>query len=251
MDRIDPVWTPTELADPHTVTDKARRVRAMFTAIAPRYDLNNRLHSMGRDQAWRRAAVRMAQADPGDTVLDVACGTGDLALAFSRQGVARVLGVDFTYDMLTVAKGKPPAAGRAIPRYQAGDAMRLPIADQRVDVVSIAFGIRNVADPAAAIGEFFRVLRPGGRLVILEFSEPKNAAFRRLYHFYFRHLMPRTAALVARDRSGAYKYLPQSVSKFIGPDAMAAMLRNVGFAETVSQPLTMGIARLYRGVKPA
>lgn len=250
MYRSDSVWTPTELADPHAVADKARRVRAMFAAIAPKYDLNNRLHSMGRDQAWRRAAVKLADVRPGDTVLDVACGTGDLALAFSRAGVARVLGVDFTYDMLAIAKNKPPAAGNTVPGYQAGDAMRLPIADQSVDVVSIAFGIRNVVNPALAIGEFSRVLRPGGRLVILEFSQPNNTGFRRIYHFYFKYLMPRTAALVARDRSGAYKYLPQSVSKFIDRDEMVAILGDAGFIDATMRPLTMGIAVLYRGIKP-
>ena len=250
MSRSDPVWTPTQLANPHAVLDKAQRVRAMFAAIAPKYDLNNRLHSMGRDQAWRRAAVKLAGVCPGDTVLDVACGTGDLALAFSHAGVGRVLGVDFTYDMLSVAKDKSPAAGSAMPGYQAGDAMQLPIADESVDVVSIAFGIRNVVDPARAIGEFFRVLRPGGRLVILEFSQPNNAAFRRVYHFYFKHVMPRTAAMVARDRSGAYKYLPQSVSKFIDRDEMVAILRSVGFVDATMRPLTLGIAVLYRGVKP-
>jgi len=222
----------------------------MFAAIAPTYDLNNRLHSMGRDQAWRRRAVRLAQVCAGDVVLDVACGTGDLALAFSASSAARVLGVDFTYGMLTQAKRKTPPAGRVIPVYQAGDAMRLPIADQSVDVVSIAFGIRNVVDPARAIREFYRVLRPGGRLLILEFSQPANPLVRGVYNLYFKHIMPRTAALIAGDRSGAYKYLPRSVSTFLDRRAVVELLEASGFTQTTLWPFTLGIAVIYRGLKP-
>ncbi len=275
------VWSQDNLANPHAVADKAQRVRRMFAAIAPSYDLNNRLHSLGRDQAWRRAAVRMAEVKPTDVVLDVACGTGDLSLAFADAGAARVIGVDFTFEMLPIARAKsqgpraksegPRAKGQGPsnlpstlgprpsalhprpstlgPAYHAGDAMRLPLADASVDVVSIAFGIRNVADPAAALREFHRVLRPGGRLVILEFGLPTSALLRRLYLFYFRHILPRTAALIARDRTGAYKYLPQSVSTFIDRAAMLDIMGRSGFAESIAKPLTFGVALVYRGVK--
>lgn len=244
-------WTNQELAHPHAVLDKAQRVKSMFSAIAPRYDLNNRIHSLGRDQAWRRLAANTACARSGDVVLDVACGTGDLALAFAKGPARRVLAVDFTFNMLVEAQRKRPTAQAAVdPSYQVGDALRLPVASESVDVVSIAFGIRNVTDPVRAIGEFYRVLRPGGRLVILEFSEPTQGWIRALYHFYFKHVMPHTASLIARDRSGAYKYLPRSVSTFLDRQAMTRAMTDKGFEDTQLRPLTFGIAVLYRGVKP-
>ena len=251
-----PVWTNGNLANPHEVTDKAQRVQSMFSAIAPSYDLNNRLHSMWRDQAWRRAAVKAADVKSDDVVLDVACGTGDLSLAFASHktaqggGCSRVIGVDFTYDMLTIANQKNDNTDfQCVPTYQTGDAMHLPIADQRVDVVSIAFGIRNVSNPQLAIAEFNRVLRPGGRVIILEFSLPRNALMRGLYNFYFKHIMPRTATLISGDRSGAYKYLPKSVNTFIEREQMTGMLKEVGFTDVTVKTLTFGIAVIYRGVK--
>lgn len=272
MNPETPAWSQDDLKNnPHAAADKARRVQQMFSAIAPSYDLNNRLHSMGRDQAWRRAAVKMAQIKPGDVVLDVACGTGDLSMAFRQAGAARVIGVDFTYEMLAVAERKAAGVGDRVPgveasdnstdnrdvsaspkpalTYHTGDAMRLPIADASVDVVSIAFGIRNVAQPQRAIAEFFRVLRPGGRLIILEFSLPTNPVLRGLYNFYFKHIMPRTATLIARDKSGAYKYLPRSVNTFINRETLTTMMREAGFIEPAQKAVTFGIAVIYRGIK--
>ncbi len=246
-----PAWTEQHLADPHAVADKARRVEQMFAAIAPSYDLNNRLHSLGRDQAWRAAAVKMANVRAGDIVLDVACGTGDLAMAFARGQAGQVIGIDFTVNMLTLAQRKRVESGRLRLSYHAGDAMRLPIADASVDVVSIAFGIRNVVDPVVANREFHRVLRPGGRLVVLEFGFPRNPVLCGLYTFYFKHILPRTATWIARDRTGAYKYLPRSVQTFHDQSAMVALLDQAGFVETAIRPLTLGIAVVYRGVKPA
>ena len=264
----DPAWTQDDLKnDPHAAADKARRVQQMFSAIAPSYDLNNRLHSMGRDQAWRRAAVKMAQVKLGNVVLDVACGTGDLSGAFAETEALRVIGIDFTYEMLEMTRKKfdihafPPAPERKTNdqgfiaetqrlSFHTGDAMRLPIADASVDVVSIAFGIRNVAQPQRAIAEFYRVLRPGGRLIILEFSLPTNPVLRGLYNFYFKHIMPRTATLIARDKSGAYKYLPRSVNTFINRETLTAMMREAGFTEPAQKAVTFGIAVIYRGIKP-
>jgi demethylmenaquinone methyltransferase/2-methoxy-6-polyprenyl-1,4-benzoquinol methylase len=246
----DRVWTSESLQTPHDQADKAARVAKMFSAIARSYDLNNRVHSLWRDQSWRRAAAAAAAVQPGQIVLDVACGTGDLAMAFAAGNAEAVIGIDFVFDMLKIAQEKRAGLEHP-PRYHGGDAMRLPIAATSVDVVSIAFGIRNVADPALAAREFFRVMRPGGRVIILEFSEPSNPILRRLYQFYFRHIMSRTASLIARDRSGAYRYLPRSVDTFLDRPKMIAMLEATGFVEVTAKPLTVGIAVIYRGVKPA
>ncbi len=252
---VNQAWTNRELADPHQVTDKAQRVRAMFSAIAPSYDLNNRLHSLWRDQAWRRAAVKMAQVRPGDRLLDVACGTGDLTLAFARRlrrlaplMPGQITGLDFTLAMLPLAQRKQPASMPI--GWINGDAMALPVRDGSVDVVSIAFGIRNVASPARAMQEFFRVLRPGGRLVILEFSVPRNPVLRWLNHVYCGRVMPRTATLIARDRSGAYRYLPRSVDTFFDPPTMLRLMHEAGGDRGVHRSLTLGMTGVYVATKP-
>ncbi len=227
----------------------------MFAAIARRYDLNNRLHSLGRDQAWRRRAVRMAQVKQTDAVLDVACGTGDLAEAFASGAgdvsPASVVGLDFTKPMIEIAQEKAQrlkrCSGVPTPRYMVGDAMDLPFESKSFDIVSIAFGIRNVQDPKQVLREFFRVLRPRGRVVILEFSEPRNPAFRWLSRLYCRKIMPRTASLLAGDRSGAYFYLPQSVSTFLDREALIQMMQEAGFTRIEQKPMTWGISVGYVG----
>jgi demethylmenaquinone methyltransferase / 2-methoxy-6-polyprenyl-1,4-benzoquinol methylase len=244
-------WSASDLsANPHLAGDKAARVERMFACIAKRYDLNNRLHSFWRDQAWRKAAVRMAGAQPSDDVLDVACGTGDLTEAFRRAGVRSVTGLDFTQEMLDIAERKS-ARGmrRPLPLYVRGDAMSLPFADRSFDVVSIAFGIRNVERPEAALAEFHRVLRPGGRLVILEFSEPRNPLLRLLNRLYTCRLMPWTATLISGDRSGAYRYLPRSVATFLTPAMLAQAVDDSGFVEIVAAPLTFGVCTITRALK--
>jgi demethylmenaquinone methyltransferase / 2-methoxy-6-polyprenyl-1,4-benzoquinol methylase len=271
------VWNDALLANPHEVADKQTRVRRMFAAIAGSYDLNNRLHSLWLDQYWRRRAVKLAELKPADSVLDVACGTGDLTLQFAYElgmqnakcktqnaecgmqnaECGRVVGLDYTFEMLPIANRKfqisnfkfqisdiPPIS------WINGDAMRLPLPDACVDVVSIAFGIRNVADPRLAMREFHRVLRPGGRVIILEFSLPKNPVLRGLYNFYFRRILPVTATLISRDRTGAYKYLPESVNTFIGREQMLEMLGQAGFVDAAQFPLTCGVCVCYRGVRP-
>lgn len=247
-------WTSADLStSPHDRDDKPQRVQAMFAAIARSYDLNNRVHALGRDQAWRRAAVRTAGVTPTDAVLDVACGTGDLTAAFARAPVARVLGVDFTPEMLEMARLKldrlPPDIAAQI-EYQSGDAQALDLPDASFDVVSIAFGIRNVQDPAAALGEFFRVLRPGGRLVILEFAEPTLAPVRWFNRFYCGWVMPRTASFIARDRSGAYRYLPRSVASFMSRGELCQAMEAAGFEGITSRAMSLGICVCYRGQRP-
>jgi demethylmenaquinone methyltransferase/2-methoxy-6-polyprenyl-1,4-benzoquinol methylase len=245
-------WTAADLADPHQDAAKAEKVRGMFGAIARSYDLNNRLHSLWRDQAWRRYAVRMAGVRPTDEVVDVACGTGDLSEAFAKAGAARVLGIDFTQGMLDIAEQRRRrlAVARNPGRisYRLGDAQELPIPDGSADIVSIAFGIRNVADPARAVREFRRVLRPGGRLVVLEFGTPRWALMRWLNALYCKRLMPITATLISGDKTGAYKYLPASVQTFMSTEEFTALLQRSGFTDVTAAPLTGGICTFYRGV---
>lgn len=224
----------------------------MFGAIASSYDMNNRVHSLWRDQAWRRAAVRAAQVEPGQDVLDVACGTGDLTQALARRTrAATVTGLDFTRAMLDVAERKKSASPSFSGiRYVEGDAMALPFADASFDALTIAFGIRNVQEPARALAEFFRVLRPGGRLVILEFHRPRNPIVRAFNTFYAGKVMPWSATLLSRDRSGAYRYLPKSVGSFMDAEQLRAEVERAGFGVATVRPLTMGICWLHRAVKP-
>lgn len=248
-----PAWRGEELENPHARADKAEKVRRMFAAIARSYDLNNRLHAMGLDVWWRRAAVRAAGVRPGDEVLDVACGTGDLTQAFAALSpAARVIGVDFTEPMLELARVKrrrlEPGVSPRI-EYRWADAQALPFEAGSFDVVSIAFGLRNVQSPEAALGEFARVLRPGGRLVILEFSTPRWAAVRWFNGVYAGRVMPVTATLISGDRSGAYRYLPRSVRTFAGREELSAMVRAAGFSGPVVRELSLGIAGVWAAVR--
>lgn len=248
-------WSDAELAtNPHAHAEKAGKVRGMFGAIASHYDLNNRLHSFGRDQAWRRYAVRRADVKATDRVLDVACGTGDLTKAFSdaleRMGRKKegaefpVVGLDFTPQMLDVAREKKATA---LTEYIEGDAMALPFEDGSFDVVSIAFGIRNVSRPEVALAEFRRVLRPGGRLIVLEFGKPGFAPIRWGNDLYCNVIMPRTATLISGDKSGAYKYLPRSVETFLSREEMIERIAGAGFGSVEAKGLTFGVCVCYRG----
>jgi demethylmenaquinone methyltransferase/2-methoxy-6-polyprenyl-1,4-benzoquinol methylase len=243
-------WSPDDLQrSPHDHEQKAEKVRAMFAAISRRYDLNNRLHSFGRDQAWRRAAVRAASIEVGDRVLDVACGTGDLTLLLAKATPAtEVVGGDFTPQMLDVARRRNRHDKI---RYVHADAMDLPFEDRSFDALTIAFGIRNVADPAAALREFRRVLKPGGRLVILEFATPKSKIVRTLNAWYTKTIMPVTAGLIARDRTGAYRYLPRSIETFLQPEAMRKALEDGGFRSVSARPMTLGVCVCYRALRDA
>ena len=251
----EPAWNDSELDSLHANADKHDKVQAMFNAIARSYDLNNRVHSLWRDEAWRKRAVLDAQVQPGETVLDCACGTGDLTQAFAKRTQAsKVIGSDFTPGMLEIAEHKRGKLHKAITErieYTQADAQDLPFESESFDVVSIAFGIRNVQAPEKAIAEFFRVLRPGGRLMILEFGQPSFGPMRWFNDFYCGSIMPRTATWISRDTSGAYKYLPKSVASFKTREQMHTMVADAGFTDISSKPMTLGICNLSRAIKPA
>ena len=232
------------------MTDLAKapaRIAGMFDAIAGRYDFLNHLLSAGIDRGWRRRAIRSLQLTGRERVLDLCTGTGDLAIAAARAHppAARVIGIDFAAGMLRIAKNKVASQGlNGRATVLRGDATRIPIATASVDAVTVAFGIRNVVDVAAACSEMSRVLKPGGRIAILEFSVPTLPAFRHAYLWYMRHVMPRVGRAVSRH-DGAYSYLQASIDAFITPEEFVTILRQCGFAEIDPVPLTFGCVFLY------
>ena len=225
----------------------------MFGRIAGRYDLLNRVLSCGIDQAWRRATVRAARERlggelAGRTVVDACCGTGDLSLAFAREG-ARVVGVDFTPEMLerAVVKGARQPAPIV---FANGDALGLPVPDDSADVASVAFGIRNVADRVAGFAELARVVRPGGCVLVLEFTTPPGPVLGRLYRLYFTRILPTVGRLVSGD-GDAYSYLPRTVLAWPDPDELLAEMEGVGLVDGGYRLLTRGIACLHWARVPA
>jgi demethylmenaquinone methyltransferase/2-methoxy-6-polyprenyl-1,4-benzoquinol methylase len=229
--------------------EHARRVRAMFAGIAGRYDLLNHLLSGNVDKSWRRVVARTLQPSlvEGARVLDVACGTGDLSLVLASAGAGQVVGLDFCRPMLEIAQRKAETDSRAIPFIE-GDALSLPFADETFDVVTIAFGLRNLAGVSDGLRELRRILRPGGRVAVLEFSSPVLPGFRALFRFYFTRVLPRLGGLVSGAR-GAYEYLPDSVSRFPDQKRLAEMMGEAGFEEVSYRNLTGGIAALHTGTR--
>ncbi|HEX8492579.1 MAG TPA: bifunctional demethylmenaquinone methyltransferase/2-methoxy-6-polyprenyl-1,4-benzoquinol methylase UbiE [Pyrinomonadaceae bacterium] len=234
-----------------TESEHARRVREMFAGIAGRYDFLNHFLSANTDARWRSLVARRLQPTLKDAearVLDVACGTGDLSLAIAAKTKAHVVGTDFCRPMLEIAARKADASAHSIP-FVEGDALRLPFADDSFDAVSIAFGLRNLSSVKGGLKELWRVLKPGGRAAILEFSRPVVPGFRALFQFYFTRVLPRIGGLVSGSR-GAYEYLPESVSRFPDQKGLVALMHEVGFAEIEYQNLTGGIAALHLGTRP-
>lgn len=221
----------------------------MFSEIAPRYDLLNRVLSAGVDQLWRVAAVKAALEKDPKRIFDLATGTGDIALLLKKVAPeAQVIGGDFAPPMLVLARQKAQKAGLSIPFVEA-DALKLPFPDQTFDAITIAFGFRNFADYPRALAELYRVLAPGGRLCILEFPPPPKSGLGVLYRFYFTRVLPLIGGLVSGSAS-AYRYLPESVERFPNPPTLANMMAQAGFS-TQYRLFTGGIAALHIGDKPA
>ncbi len=258
------VWTPELLKAPHEAADKSSRVRRMFNAIAPRYELVNSLFSAGRDAYWRHRAVELGGVRPDDDVIDIACGTGDFARAFGMVFPCRVVGCDFAHEMIVRAatvrertlpgasaneswiEGHPVREESTCERHWVeADALRLPFRDGTFSIASCAFGIRNFVDLDLGLRETHRVLRSGGRAIILEFTRPSSPVFRRLYEFYADKLMPIAASWVSRDASGAYRYLPRSVVSFLDAGQLCARLSAAGFSHVTATPLTLGVVTVY------
>ncbi len=231
-------------------SEKAARIHAMFSEVAPRYDILNDLISFGRLHAWRKECVKVSQAKLGQSVLDLATGTGDLALEFKKTvgPSGKVLGTDFNEKMIEQAPAKASAAGLEI-QFEIADATQLSYPDAQFDITSIAYGIRNVDRPDQAIREMCRVTRPGGKVMILETGQSHIAGFRPLFRFYFGKIMPLIAGLLGGKLS-AYQYLQRSAQEFPSGQAFADLMRKSGSFDSVSvTPLFFGVTYLYCGTK--
>ncbi len=242
---------PSDPARPvRSGTPTADRVRGIFSDIAPSYDRFNTLSSLGIDRSWRRATVRAARLTRASRVLDLCAGTGDLTMALATQGrPGEVVGTDFVPEMLEVAREKAAAySGPTAIAFSVADAQDLPFDDASFDVVTVAFGVRNLPDREKNFAEVLRVLKPGGRYVILEFSRPTIAPWRWMYHLYLRVVIPAIGGILTGDRS-SFVYLNDSIRSFPSQSALAAELRAAGFTAISWEDRTGGIVAVHTAVK--
>jgi demethylmenaquinone methyltransferase/2-methoxy-6-polyprenyl-1,4-benzoquinol methylase len=234
------------------VDKSSERVRRMFGQIAGRYDFLNHLLSLGVDRYWRWRTVRRVPPVGELPILDVCTGTGDLALAYDRAAGRKlcIVAADFCHEMLGIGRQKSAAAGAdGRITFLEADAQQLPLPSDVFQIVSVAFGLRNVADTDRGLAEMVRVAAPGGRVAVLEFSSPTWKPLKAIYGWYFRHVLPRVGQFFSRNTSDAYEYLPQSVDEFPQGEALAAKMRAAGLSDVRCYPLTLGIATLYVGEK--
>jgi len=232
------------------LSDRGEKIQQMFGAIAPRYDFLNRLLSFGIDRRWRTKAVRLLKYREGSRILDVATGTGDVALeiALKTPDSVRITGADFCKEMIDLGILKVAASQFANRiELKVAPCEDLPFANDTFDSITIAFGIRNVVDRKLGLAEMWRVLRPGGRMIILEFSTPSSLLFRQVYYFYFRRLLPIVGGIFSRYN--AYRYLPDSVLDFPSQEEFSRMIADAGFRNIHLHELTFGIATIYVGEK--
>ena len=225
----------------------------MFGEIAGRYDLMNHLLSLGIDHYWRWRTVRSVPPVAGGKVLDLCTGTGDLALTYHRaaKGKSQIIGADFCHEMLAIGREKGKHANAKGITFLEADAQRIPLASDQFQVVSVAFGLRNVTETDVGLREMVRVCAPGGRVAVLEFSTPRWQPFKAIYGWYFRHILPRIGQLLARNQQSAYNYLPESVGQFPQGDELAERMREAGLTDVWYRGLTLGVATLYVGTKEA
>ncbi len=232
-----------------TSKQKKRYVQEMFNSIAYRYDFLNHLLSFGIDIYWRKAAIKQLGMNNTSRILDLATGTGDLALEAVHQHCRKVVGVDVAFEMLRlgVVKVRKRHEENRI-NFVCGDGERLPVKSAQFDGTMIAFGIRNMSDIGETIKEMYRILKPHGRIILLEFSNPKNPLFKRLYYLYFKHILPGIGAFFSKNKN-AYEYLPDSVMNFPSQTHLLGLMKNAGFSETKYKDLTFGVVTSYSGVK--
>jgi demethylmenaquinone methyltransferase/2-methoxy-6-polyprenyl-1,4-benzoquinol methylase len=223
-------------------------IESLFSGIARRYDRINHLASMGRDFYWRKTAVKLTPTRNSDKLVDFCCGTGDLAFAFAEKDnpPTEIVGCDFSQQMLDIAEKK--SHGRTNFSWLRCDCTNIPLPDGTFDIASCAFGLRNIPDWQAALKEMYRLLRPGGRVCILEFSLPKNPVFRSIYLFYFCKLLPRAAGFLS-GRPGAYRHLSDSVCRWHSAVNLVQELKNAGFSEVAATPLTLSVAVVFTAKK--
>jgi len=236
-----------------TLDKSNARVRKMFGEIAPRYDMMNHVLSLNIDRYWRWRTVKLAPPRDGSPILDVCTGTGDLALAYVKRvaGAAPVIATDFCPEMLRIGQRKKTRAGlNGQVTFVEADTQQLPFEADQFQLVTVAFGLRNVSDTDRGLAEMVRVCQPGGRVAVLEFSMPRWQPFKGLYGFYFRRILPKVGQWMARNRQEAYNYLPASVSQFPSGEALAERMTAAGLEEIQMVPFTLGIATLYLGTKP-
>jgi demethylmenaquinone methyltransferase / 2-methoxy-6-polyprenyl-1,4-benzoquinol methylase len=234
------------------VDKSSDRVRRMFGQIAGRYDFLNHLLSLGIDHYWRWQTVRRVPPRGELPILDLCTGTGDLAFAYDRAacGKVNIIGADFCHEMLEIARNKAAGDGRdSRITFLEADAQSLPLPTDAFQIVSVAFGLRNVADTDRGLAEMVRVVAPGGRVAVLEFSSPTREPFKSLYGWYFRNVLPRIGQLIARNSASAYEYLPASVGEFPQGEALAERMCAAGLDDVRCYPLTLGVATLYVGKK--
>lgn len=230
--------------------EHARKVREMFSRISPKYDFLNHFLSVNTDKRWRKLVskkLRDILDDKNALVLDVACGTGDLSVELQKRSKAKVIGTDFCRPMLAIADEKNDTEKLSIP-YIEGDAMKLPFADDRFDAVTIAFGLRNLSNWNDGLIELKRILKQGGKLVVLEFSEPIVPGFRQIYQFYFNKILPKIGGVFSGEQS-AYQYLSDSVSNFPNQKQLQLMMLEIGFMDVEFKNLTGGVAAIHTGTK--
>lgn len=230
---------------------KKEQVEEMFDNIAPKYDKLNHILSFNIDKLWRRRVMRIVRRCAAHNILDVATGTGDLAIAMAHSiDRAKILGVDLSEEMLSVARQKVDGAGLASRiELSKGDAEQLSMVDdETMDVVTVAFGVRNFENMERGLAEIRRTLKKGGKLVVLEFSTPRSAVVRWAYNLYSHHLLPRIGAMISKDRQ-AYTYLPESIDEFPSPERFAEILRGVGFTKVSYRSQSFGIAYIHEAIK--
>lgn len=228
---------------------KKAQVETMFDNISGKYDFLNHFLSFSLDKYWRRKAIEQLRDDPPDEILDVATGTGDMVKTALRLTPSKITGIDLSEGMLQIArKKKYPSDGKTVISFLKGDSENLPFSDNSYDAATVAFGVRNFENPVKGLSEMHRVLRPGGKLVVLEFSKPTVFPFAQIYRFYFRYILPVFGRLLSKDKS-AYTYLPESVNLFPEGEKFVDLMKEAGYSECVFRPLTFGVVTIYTGIK--